>query len=316
MANLLCIYGDTGDGKTSLLGSLILYMMKKHPGQKARLYTADNYDVLEPYIDAGILDVWQLPLWDFPFEALDYASQGYWPEDPNKPNSRLLKPDSKVWNAYKLFLYEGISHFSDMLMKRLADIGGEGKTIGPGTRVDLKGGEKADLINFMDGSYGVGGNAQSHYNIVQKEMRKNILVTSVLPVQTVWTAHTCKAAEDGKAIFGPMLIGNKATAKIQSWFSSMLHAYSVDIKGKLSYRLYLKEHIDPEVGKIPFKAISRIPLQLLDPSLKQTIENKWNEIVPDYLEWTNDSAVMEKFMEIRSRMRLAAKQLILEATNV
>lgn len=312
MANMICLHGDSGNGKTSVLGSFVQYVMKQ--GGKARLVTADNIDVLEPYIDAGCLEVWPIALWDHPFEVIDYATQGYFPVDPKDPKSKLVAPSAETWATYKLMMFEGLSHFSDMLMKRLADLGGEGKYLGPGTRVNPSKGE-ADMISFKDGEYGVGGNSMTHYGLVQKEMRKNILNTSVLPVQTIWTAHTIKATEDTRPIYGPQLAGLKATAKAQAWFSSTIHAHTVEEKGKISYRLYLKEHVDKACGPYPFKALQRIPLPLLDSKLQQTITNKWNEIVPEYIEWTNDSTVAERYMEIRNKMRNAAKQIIIESNK-
>jgi len=314
MGTLIAVHGDSGHGKTGICGSFSEWLQEKYPGTKARLITADNIDVVEPHIHAGLIDVWQIPLWDHPFEAINYASQGYWPQDTSNPKSKLLPPTAATWQSVRLLMFEGLSHFSDMLMKHLGDLGGEGKSIGPGTRTGKGDGEKADLINFQDGDYGVGGNSMSHYNITQKEMRKYILASSVLPIPCLWTAHTIKATEDNKPIYGPQLAGKAATAKVQSWFSALLHAHVQPQGSALSYRLYLKEHVDTKnCGPIPFKAIQRIPLPLLDPKLKQTIENKWNEIVPEYIEWTNDSRIAHKYMAIREKMLDATRELLLRA---
>lgn len=319
MANMLCGHGDSGSGKTSFLGSLVGWMKKQDPNAVARLVTADNIDVLEPYIDAGWLEVWQIPLWDHPFEILDHACRGYWPQDPRDPTSKLLAPSAEMWGKYRLWMYEGLSHFSDMLMKRLADLGGEGTYIGPGTRpasqAKNKADDGADLIAFQDGEYGVGGNARAHYNVVQKEMRKNILSCSVMPVQTVWTAHTVKATEENTPIYGPQLAGKAATAKVQAWFSALLHFDTEVQAGAVKYMLYLKEHKTRMGGPIPYKAIQRIPLQLLDKKTQKAVEEKWDKIVPLSLEWTNDSHVAERYMDIRARMRAAAHQIILESAK-
>jgi hypothetical protein len=307
MTNLAAWHGDSGDGKTSLLGSLVQWMIKNAPGKKCRLYSADNTDPLEPYIDAGLVEVWRPQMWDHPFETLDLACQGYWPTDPSDPTSKLVKPTAATWDTYRLLAYEGGSLFSDLLMQDLADRIGDGVRVGPGTRP----GE--DGISFKDGSYGVGGNTQTHYNIVQKEMRKNIRNTGNLPVQCVWTFHTVKAVEENKPIFGPQLAGKAATAKVQAWFGALLHCHTEPGKaGSIEYKLYLKEHYDKNVAPtIPFKAVTRVPLPLLDPAVKRAIEQTWDGIIPQSLTWTNDSGVMTRYMDLRKQLREAAKQIIL-----
>jgi hypothetical protein len=309
MANMMCIHADSGDGKTSLIGSFIQYVYETY-GKKSRLVTADNYDVLQPHIAAGILDVWEVALWDHPFEVINYACRGYWPQDPADPTSKILPATAATYQTYKLQCFEGLSHFSDMLMKRLADVGGAGQYIGPGTRVNTAKGE-ADLISFKDGEYGVGGNSMTHYGLVQKEMRANVLATSALPIQCIWSAHTVKASEDNKPIYGPQLAGLKATAKVQSWFSSLLHCHKEFVKDQPVYKIYLKDHIDKASGPIPYKALQRVPLPLLDTARQETVMQKWNEIIPDCLDWTNDSRAAFKYMDIRKKMLEAAKDLIL-----
>jgi len=122
-----------------------------------------------------------------------------------------------------------------------------------------------------------------------------------------------KAIEDNKPIYGPQYAGLKATAKSQAWFSALIHAHTMSNKaGGMTYRLYLKEHMDKDNGgPYPYKAVQRIPLPLLDKKLQQTIENKWNEIIPEYLDWTNDSTVASRYMAIRRQMREAAKQIVI-----
>lgn len=302
MANLAAWHGDSGDGKTSLLGSLILWMMKTYPGARARLYTMDNTDPLEPYMDAGVLDVVRVDAYDHPFETLDKVCRGF------KPNEKgiLIPPSPSDWQTTKLLAYEGGSMFSDLLMQDLADRMGDGVRVGPGTRP----GE--DGIAFKDGDYGVGGNTQTHYNIAQKEMRKNIRNTGNLPVQAVWTFHTIKATEENKPIYGPQLAGKAATPKVQAWFGSLIHCHT-EAKGTgVEYKLYLKEHYDKNISPtIPFKAVTRVPLPLLDPALKQSIEKKWDQLIPLSLTWTNDSGIMTRYMELRKQLREAAKQIIL-----
>lgn len=306
MANLLCAYGDSGDGKTSLFGSLCQYVFDHYPGKKVRLCTADNTEVLEPYMDAGILDVWRVDLWDHPFETLDHACQGYWPQDPTDPKSKLVPPTPKVWEDIKAYGFEGMRWFGDLLMFNLAEKMGDNTRIGPGTR------PLEDGISFKDGTYGVGGNARIHYALVQKEIYKLTRSTDRLPVQCMWTTHVIRAAEDNKPIFGPQIVGNAATSKVQSWFGSLVHCHTVPKQKEVDYRLYLKEHYDPNVSAtVPYKAVTRVPLPLLDKTMAKAIGAKWDAIIPEFLEWTSDSKIMERYMGLRKQLREAAKQLII-----
>jgi len=300
MGSLTGLHADSGSGKTSFLGSICLWVSENRPDRKCRLVTAENYEGLEPYEKAGILDVWNIAGCEHPFEMLNYACRGYWPDEKGK--LQPLKGRGDV--AFQFF--EGGSTFSDMLMYKLSEFGGDGISIGPGTRTNTKG-DSADLISFKDGEYGVGGNARSHYNIVQKEMRANIKATGGLPFPIIWTFHTVKATDGSTPIFGPQLTGSAATPKVQSWFSSLLHLHKTP---KDEHRLCLKQHTEKETGPIPFKAVQRIPLQLLDPSTRAKVEEKWEQIVPAYIDWTNDSRIAEKYIGIRDKMREAVVELL------
>lgn len=305
---LIAWHGDSGDGKTSLLGSAALWLSKAAPGKVMRVLSADNVEPLEPFIDAGIVEVWNVLTSDHPFEAIVRGCQGYWPSDLSNPKSKLVPPSAATWEKVAALGCEGLSTFSDVEMNSLADKLGEGTRVGPGTRP----GE--DGISFKDGDYGVGGNTQTHYNIVQNQMYKCVRATGALPVHVFWTAHTVKAVEDNKPIFGPQLAGKKATPLCQRWFGSLLHCHTVPSKGGgVEYRLYLKEHYDKDIAPtVPFKAVTRVPLVMLDPKTRATIEVEWSKVIPEYLVWTNKATVMEEYVALRQELRKIASQIILK----
>ena len=319
MANVTTFYAETGDGKSNMQISFVDQLIAKYPDAKVRLVAVDNIDVYQAYIDAGIIEYWPVALWEYPFETLDYATRGFWPEDPMDPTSKIRPPTADTWKTVKLMICEGMSNFADLYMQRLGDIGGEGISIGPGTRANTKmakanakygsGEEASDLINFMDGEYGVGGNSRSHYNIVQKAVRKNVLNTAVLPCRAHWTTLTCRATEQGKAIYGPLVVGNAATPKVQQWCSSLIHLYA-DTKGSNSkYYMYFKDHVIQETGSLVWKSIQRVPLKVMDPKFKTKVQDQWDGIIPDKWEWTNDSQIAEQFLELQRKMREAVTKL-------
>jgi hypothetical protein len=284
------------------------WLLNTYPGKKLRLYSADNTDPLEPYIDAGVIEVIDVALPEHSFEAIDNACNGFVPKDPKDPHSVWVP--TKDWGDIVAVAYEGLSVFSDMLMRTLAEQMGDKKRIGPGTRP----GE--DGISFKDGTYGVGGNTQTHYGLVQKEMYKNVKNSGKLPIHVFWTGHTVKAMDENKPIFGPQLAGLKQTPYCQRWFGAMLHCHTVPTKSGVEYRLYLKEHYDPAISTTaPYKAVTRVPLPLLDPKIKSSVEAEWDKVIPEYYNWTNDCSVMSKYMALRAQLRVMAKNIILKQSN-
>lgn len=309
--NVIAWYGDSGNGKTSLIGSLCKFMMEKYPNKKGRLYTADNTAVLEPYIEGGVLDVYRVDVRDHPFETLDCATRGYWPAKPDDPKTKMLPPTPADWEKYLFFAYEGLTNFSDLMLSNrggLAKMMGGDKHIGPGTRP----GE--DGISFKDGEFEVGGNTRTHYFLVQKLISDLVRNTYALQVPLVtWTAHEVRAVEDNKPIYGPAVAGKAATKDVQKWFDALIHVHTVKKGNDLEYRLYLKEHYDDAIAKgIPFKAVTRLPLPLLDRKTKLAVEGKWDALIPQYIEWTGDSDVIAKYMDLRKKMRELANQIIIK----
>jgi hypothetical protein len=270
-----CLYGQSGVGKTAFLGMVIEWFVKKHnPKIKpiARLATCEDWATIEPYVKAGLLQVWTIGERDHPFETTELAVQGYWPEDLNNPVSKLIEPTGGI----PLYFFEGLATWSDYMMGNwaeggLAERAGLGHKSGPGTRP----GE--DMIAFKDGTVPVGGNSQSHYNTTQRQMHGRVVKSMRLPGHVFWTSHEMKAAKDEQGRpspqFGPEVVGAAATPRVPRWFGNLMHVQLIpktptdeEKQNKLlvnpgEHVIFLKEHYDPSYPNIPFKAKLRVPVK-------------------------------------------------------
>lgn len=100
-ASMTLVYGDSGSGKTALIESLATWIWRKYK-KKTRLITGDGggWDNLQHLVDMGIVVPWQVDTFPNPFETLNLAAEGYWPEDVNNPQSELLPPVNVTYKAF------------------------------------------------------------------------------------------------------------------------------------------------------------------------------------------------------------------------
>ena len=86
-------FGASRTGKTTQIGVAATRAVKVY-GLPTRLVTADlgTLDTIQDQIDAGTVKVWNLRNNAHVMQAIDKACQGYWPEDVNDPNSKLMAP--------------------------------------------------------------------------------------------------------------------------------------------------------------------------------------------------------------------------------
>jgi hypothetical protein len=253
---------------------------------------------LEPFIKAGVLDVWQIDQRQEPFDAIAQASMGFWPVDPKDPASKLVAPSAqKDFGLTEVFMYEGMATFCDFMMGGYAK-GGLAARSGRGERV----GPAEETISFADGSSKVGGNPRTHYNVVQRWIHGAVMNSKRLPGTKIWTSHEVVAKDDrsGKPILGPELVGTAATSSAPRWFGNTIHIARVDKRavGKdketlltSEYRCYLKPHFSEDMPTIPYKAVLRVsPL----------VQDKADSIIPLYI--PNDINAFGKIMEIREQI--------------
>ncbi len=282
--SLNCAYGQSGVGKTTLLG-----MVMDHFDAKAKLYTCEDYGPLQKYVKSGQLEVWQINIRDHPFHHCTQATDGFWPEDPLDVESELIPPSPEDFEKYPLRFFEGLSTWSEFMIGNyaiggLAERAGRGDHTGPGTRPGT------DEPSFIDGAVRgskdsgtpVGGNSMSHYNLVQRQMHARVVKSQRFPCHVWWTAHEMKAQKDeyGRTHpnFGPEIVGSAATPRAPRWFGNLFHLSIVQaekeatarkakdkyLKDEGEHRIFLKEHYDPAIPNIPFKAKIRTAYEDID----------------------------------------------------
>lgn len=267
MAKLsLCVYSDPGKGKSTFIVELLDWL-REHglPEAKARIATVEHTGTYDEAVADGKVELWDMNTREEPFETVDAAAHGLWPEkNPENPKDKLIKTD---FNQFPLLAIEGISTIADYVggsyvRGGLASRSGRKERIGPAE----------ETISFTDGGLAIGGNPRSHYNIVQQFIRGAVANSHKLPVYLVWTAHEQKAKDDktGLPIVGPEVFGNKATQHVSRWFSNMIYLSSRPYDRKIEqvvngkkevvtipdneYFLWLKEHYEPSMPGIAIKA--------------------------------------------------------------
>lgn len=314
--SVTCAYGETLHGKTAFLSSVLQYCVSVDPHFRARLYTCENWEVLEPWVEAGVLGVWQLDQRQEPFDTIAQASRGFWPEDPTDPTSKLLPPERQDnFLAIGAHLFEGMATFCDFMMGGYAK-GGLAARSGRGERI----GPAEETICFIDGSEKgadgkprtqVGGNARTHYNVAQRFIHGAVTNSKKLPGHVIWTTHEVVAKDDRsqKPILGPELVGTAATSSATRWFGNTIHVTRVDKRvvqtGKKEaelrseYRLYLKPHYTEEIPNIPYKAVMRVsPL----------VQEQADKLIPAFI--LNTPNAFGELMQLRSKIDALSKSVI------
>lgn len=243
----ICLYGDTGDGKTTLLGEkaehdyIRTYDKRARRGKVMRLYTADpgGYRSIVPYVKEGIIEIVDLVGMPLPWEWVKHTTMGLVPAIGSTPWIR--DPERDQWTASCAF--EGGTAFADNLMQDAAEQATMGRNIG--------GEPPAFKYASGDGAMEVkwAGNSRSHYGSVQTIM--NIAIQHTLNrlqwCDIVWTfmARRAQDADTGNPILGPEMAGKALTSGLPRLFNYCFRAMAVaqdELTGKRAeHRLYFDD---------------------------------------------------------------------------
>jgi hypothetical protein len=215
------VYGESGSGKTTwaLQVAQWFWLRKK---LKTRWYLGDGggetiRQVIAAYGDPPFIEIWEYPLWRFPFETTNKMMAGGWPKDLNNPESPVEVPTSYEWlkSEYGLFVYEGLTVMSDYLMGDAE--GGLSYRMAKGEVLN-----NDDSFRFKDGQLQIGGNARTHYGLVQRRIPHMLRQNARVPLFKIWTAHEQRAEDktSNETVIGPDVAGKAITAR--SWAHSAL----------------------------------------------------------------------------------------------
>lgn len=238
------LYGDSGEGKTTQCGSWAQAVYEK-TGKKIRYYTAEpgGVETIGHLIDAGIVESFDVSTRPNFTEAVEQASQGYWPDhvDPAK----LLAPSTKTWDDIGGLIYEGGTSFGEQLMEEMRI---------KAANNEISGVEKPPQ-QYTSGNLRVAGSGMAHYGMAQARVRRAITQSQRLPVHILWTCRETKATDDEmisgyKEIFGPQIVGQAMTPHVSAWFGKTLH---VDVVKEQAYDERLKKTVERPVRRVFFK---------------------------------------------------------------
>jgi len=244
----ILIYGDTGDGKTALVGELAeaLFVVT---GKKTLLFSADRggWETIQPYVDLGVIDV-IAPEGDI-WVWTDHSAKG----------ERLVgtKWTPIDWTKYALAVYESATSIADALMADMAIKASEGVNIGGGGAYSFVVGQGLYTSK-------IGSNNQTHYNVAQQQILSAMGHSQRLPVHLLWSASARRSQDDltNLPVLGPQVIGKALTAEIPRWF---VHCFRVmaepQLAGVPKHALYIEDHKDPTAAGAKGLGNGRVPLR-------------------------------------------------------
>lgn len=260
------IYADTGTGKTMMAGSWA-EAIHRRTGKRIRYITAEpgGVETIEPLI-GEIVDVWDISARPNFTEAVEQASQGWWPsnDDPTK----IQASGARDWQDVGGLIFEGGTSFGEQLMEEMRTKAANNEIIGV---------EKPPQ-QYTSGALRVAGSGMAHYGMAQSRVRRAMTQSQRLPVHILWTCRETKATDEEmvsgyKEIFGPQIVGQAMTPHVPSWFGRCIHLdivkeIELDPKTKqqvehIVRKAFFKTHFYPG-SKTPYIANPRLPVEVVD----------------------------------------------------
>lgn len=309
-----CFYSESGAGKTTGLIYLIAKVFNE-TGKIARVYVGDGSKmsyIEAGLVDAGVVQVMDFATRDYPLTVTQQICEGWWPVDPEDPQSKLRKLTPEEMAQTGVWVFEGLSVMGAYIMGGikggLAYRGGQGEKIGQDSPIQIV---DPSGLKF-------GGNPMSHYNVGQRHMLQNIQRTKALPGHfVIWTAHERlgEDVESGEKLIGPEIIGKAMTSWISREFNNTLHftlATKVDKttdrttgknvgKANREYRIYTVDHFDPDgLTMVKYKAVNRcvipdvIPEYLVGAKPGDNILEFYRLMTEARKKWSVDNLITRK----------------------
>lgn len=261
------IFGDSGDGKTALIGEFAKWVFKESGGKidpttrkavggkRTRVYSADSggWQTIQPLVDVGIVEVVPMLLIPNAFSWIDKIAKGMLPTEKLVNGKKIVAWEQKL-DGIGCIAYEGITAFSDCLMQNMADKAAMGINIG---------GDGA--FNFTDGDKVIGSNNRGHYMQAQTGVARAVATSQwMLPpdVYVIWTAMARRGEDENTSmVLGPQAAGKALTHDLPRWFVyTMRVSAEPQDDGSVKHKLYLEDHKDKSLKGAKGLGNSRIPL--------------------------------------------------------
>jgi hypothetical protein len=256
LSNIL-IYGPSSAGKSTRVAEAIAYVHDEW-GLRGRVVGADGggtQNAIGALVDAGIADYWAIDQWTEQsiFTTYDLASKGWWPEDHQTPNSKIV-PNVREFMQCPACL---------------GDSGSKGLTMAPicasckkpfvaGSRLKLvrepiNGLQDVGVLAFEgltafgqnllmklaevnpDGGRSITDSSVTeqvrisapglqHYGDAQNRLARCVSNNRMVPVPIIiWTALESRGEDEGKPVFGPKGPGKALATQSLQWYTDVLH---------------------------------------------------------------------------------------------
>ena len=240
------LYGDSGAGKTTGIGTLAKWLAKAH-GLRTRLYSADGgrWPSIQHFVTDGIVEVIDCHLRPKPWVWLDAISKG-----------KVLADDGKTWvldearNAlFGCYAFDGLTGYGKALMANMRDV--NEPAVGGGLGMVVR-----------QGDYTWGTNTQAHYGLAQAALQDAISNSQGLPGISVWTALAKRAgdADTLATILGPDGPGKAMTSDLPRCFGYTFRIVQLLQGNAPVHRLYWDDFNDPTAPGAKCLGNSRLPL--------------------------------------------------------
>jgi hypothetical protein len=204
---------------------------------------------------------------------------------------RTKHETTEAFSAVGSVIFEGMSAFGELLLRRLRTVNAEGgRTI-------------------MDAGYKISAPGLSHFGDAQTYIAQYVANSKNIPTELVyWTALENKGEDDGKPIYGPKGPGQALTPMCIPWFSDVLHLDAIpridrgttlkDANGVeiVDRKLFLAPHFPSDNKIYAFMAKTSVPLAGKMPSV---------------IDFPADGNTAEKFMTaLAEAKRRAAEEML------
>ncbi len=257
----ICLFGDTGAGKTTLGGELAKDKFKQSRARTI-LNTADlgGFASIQPLVGLGVIEVVSPIQGEDPWMWINGVCSS--------------KPPSDVG----LIIFDSATSMSEALLSYIA-------------KSDMKvGAQNTQKFTVSRGkeSLTVGANNMNHYGVVQTFMLDMIWKSTWLSkegVDVLWTFSTDRGENSlDQPLVGPKLAGHALTAAIPKWFNYTFRVASIPVvDNPPRHVLYLQEQGENNGAVMGFgnaryslDATTPLPLSIEPASLVEAL-NKIEE---------------------------------------